>query len=233
MEIHRNRFCVGFCGERPLSPTFFALARGRSQTTGRLECGTIGDLEKRSRGASDPKLQIADHTPEWEERIARGALYVHASGGRKGRDIDNATEACTEACPRPVLMAAKTNSMNEVEFPLSVLLLHVSARFARLFRCELDGESYGEKRPGILANWSVDVCSVSRFGRFVLFCEKDSLFVISSGYRRSLVPVLEGFHRRREELTRELGLSGLAPFSSTTVRFSKRTNRHIIGSQND
>ena len=82
---------------------------------------------------------------------------------------------------RPVLMAAKTNSMNEVEFPLSVLLLHVSARFARLFRCELDGESYGEKRPGILANWSVDVCSVSRFGRFVLFCEKDSLFVISSG----------------------------------------------------
>ena len=158
---------------------------------------------------------------------------MHASGGRKGRDIDNATEACAEACPRPVLMAAKTNSMNEVEFPLSVLLLHVSARFARLFRCELDGESYGEKRPGILANWSVDVCSVSRFGRFVLFCEKDSLFVISSGYRRSLVPVLEGFHRRREELTRELGLSGLAPFSSTTVRFSKRTNRHIIGSQND
>jgi hypothetical protein len=68
-----------------------------------------------------------------------------------------------------------------------------------------------------------------------LFCEEDSLFtfVVSSGYRRSLAPVVEGFHRRREELTRELGLSGLAPFSSTTFRFSKRTNRHVIGSQND
>ena len=132
-------------------------------------------------------------------------------------------------------MAATTNSTNEVEFPLRVLLLHVSARFARLFRCELDGENYGEKRPGILAKWSVDVCSVSRLGRFVLFCEEDSLFtfIISSDYRRSLAPVLDGFHRRREELTRELGLSGLAPFSSTTFRFSKRTNRHIVGSQND
>ena len=34
-------------------------------------------------------------------------------------------------------------------------------------RCELDGESHGEKRTGILANWSVDVCSVSHLGRFV------------------------------------------------------------------
>src|ERR1700682_1741946 len=115
------------------------------------------------------------------------------------------------------LMVAKTQSTKEVESPMNVLLLRVSVRFARLFRCELDGESYGEKRPGLMANWSVDVCSVSRLGRFVLFCEEDSLFtfVISSGYSRSLAPVLEGFHRRREELTRELGLSGLAPFSST------------------
>jgi hypothetical protein len=133
------------------------------------------------------------------------------------------------------LMAAKTNSTNDVEFPLSVSLLHVSARFAGLFRCELDGESYGEKRPGILPNWSVDVCSVSRLGRFVLFCEEDSLFtfVVSSGHRRSLAPVLEEFCRRREELARELGLFALAPFSFTTLRFGKRTNRHVIGSQND
>ena len=59
------------------------------------------------------------------------------------------------------------------------------------------------------------------------------LFIISSGYRRSLAPVLEMFHRRREELARELGLCGLAPFSFTTFRFSKRANRYIIGSQND
>jgi hypothetical protein len=55
----------------------------------------------------NPKLQIADHQqpvkyeisppPEWEERIARGALYVHAAGGRKGRAIDNATEDFVEA----------------------------------------------------------------------------------------------------------------------------------------
>jgi len=132
-------------------------------------------------------------------------------------------------------MAAKTNSTNEVEFPLSMLLLHVSARFARLFHCVLDGESHGEKRTDILANWSVDVCSMSHLGRFVLFCEEDSLFtfVISLGYGRSLAPVLDRFHRRREELACELGLSGLAPFSFTRLRFGKRTNRHIIGSQND
>ena len=132
-------------------------------------------------------------------------------------------------------MTAKTHSVKEVESPLSVLLLHVSLRFTRLFRCELNEESYGEKRPSLLANWSVDVCTVSRLGRFVLFSEEDSLFtfVISSGYSRSLAPVLEGFHRRCEELARELGLSGLAPFSFSTLRFGKRTNRHIIGSQND
>jgi hypothetical protein len=81
----------------------------------------------------------------------------------------------------------------------------------------------------------VDVCAVSRLGRFVLFCEEVSLFtfVISSGYSRSLTPVLEKFYRRREELARELGLSGIAPFSFTTLRFGKRANRHIIGSQND
>jgi uncharacterized protein DUF6933 len=132
-------------------------------------------------------------------------------------------------------MTGRTHSTKEGEFPLSVLLLHVSARFARLFRCELDGESYQEERSGLLANWSVDVCTVSRLGRFVLFCEEHSLFtfIISSGYRRSLSPVLERFHRRREELARELGLSGLAPFSFATLRFGKRANRHIIGSQND
>jgi hypothetical protein len=73
------------------------------------------------------------------------------------------------------LMVAKAQSTKEVESPLSVLLLRISVRFARLFHCELDGESYEEKRPGLMANWSVDVCSVSRLGRFVLLCEEDSL----------------------------------------------------------
>jgi uncharacterized protein DUF6933 len=132
-------------------------------------------------------------------------------------------------------MTAKTHNTEEVDVTLSVLLLHVSVRFARLFRCELDEKGDGEKRSGLLANWSVDVCTVSRLGRFVLFCEEQSLFtiIISSGYGRSLAPVLESFYRRCEELARELGLSGLAPFSLTTLRFGKRANRHIIGSQND
>jgi hypothetical protein len=53
-------------------------------------------------------------------------------------------------------MTAKTYSPKEVESPLSVLLLHVSLRFTRLFRCELNEESYGEKTASLLANWSVD-----------------------------------------------------------------------------
>lgn len=113
--------------------------------------------------------------------------------------------------------------------------LRVSARFARLFRCQLDGKSDEEFRPDRLESWNVDICTVARFGRFVLLSEEESLFtfVISSGYRRSLVPVLERFHRRREQLVRELGLSGIPPISLTTSRFGKRVNPHIIGSQND
>jgi len=121
------------------------------------------------------------------------------------------------------------------ESPLNVLLLHVSVRFARLFRCELHGEIHGEKRPGLLTTWSVDVCTVPRSGRFVVFSEKHSLFtfIISSSYGRSLTPVLKSFHARREELVRELGLCEGTPFSLTAWHFGKRVNRHIIGSQND
>ena len=121
------------------------------------------------------------------------------------------------------------------ESPLNVLLLHVSVRFARLFRCELHGEIHGEKRPGLLTTWSVDVCTVPRSGRFVVFSEEHSLFtfIISSSYGRSLTPVLKSFHARREELVRELGLCESTPFSLTAWHFGKRVNRHIIGSQND
>jgi len=121
------------------------------------------------------------------------------------------------------------------ESPLNVSLLHVSIRFARLFRCELCRESNEEKPTGLLAIWAVDVCTVPRLGRFVLFSEEHSLFtfIISSTYRRSLTPVLESFHTRREGLTREQGLPEGAPFSLTRWHFGRRTNRHIIGSQND
>jgi hypothetical protein len=125
--------------------------------------------------------------------------------------------------------------LNRNESPLNVLLLHVSLRFARLFRCELHGEIHGEKRPGLLTTWSVDVCTVPRLGRFVVFSEEHSLFtfIISSSYGRTLTPVLESLHSRREELVRELGLCQRAPFSLATWHFGKRVNRHIIGSQND
>src|SRR5260370_5109435 len=98
-------------------------------------------------------------------------------------------------------MTTKPHITKEVESPSNVLRLRVSVRFARLFHCELDGERGEEKRPGLLRNWNVDVCAVSRLGRFVLFCEEVSLFtfVISSGYSRSLTPVLEKLYRRREE----------------------------------
>jgi hypothetical protein len=77
--------------------------------------------------------------------------------------------------------------------------------------------------------------SLSRIGRFVVFSEEHSLFtfIISSSYGRSLTPVLESFHTRREELVRKLGSCERVPFSLATWHFGKRTNRHIIGSQND
>ena len=50
----------------------------------------------------DPKLQLADHSlpvdyeislpPAPRERVERGALYVHQAAGRRGREIDAATE---------------------------------------------------------------------------------------------------------------------------------------------
>ena len=38
---------------------------------------------------------------------------------------------------------------------------------------------------------------------------------------------------RHEDLVRELGSCDRVPFSLATSHFGKRTNRHIIGSQND
>jgi hypothetical protein len=50
----------------------------------------------------DPKLQLADHAlpvdyqialpPAPRERVERGSLYVHQAAGRRGREIDAATE---------------------------------------------------------------------------------------------------------------------------------------------
>ena len=112
---------------------------------------------------------------------------------------------------------------------MSALLLRVSVRFARLFRCQRDGKSDGEIGPGVLDNWSVDVCSVTHLGRFVLLSEEASLFtfVISAGYRRSLPSVLETFHRRREELVRRsendgrLRVTTLRELSVSTKRIRK------------
>jgi hypothetical protein len=136
-----------------------------------------------------------------------------------------------ERYPREILTIMYVENAS----PLNVLLLHVSVRFARLFRCELHGEIRGEKRPALLTAWSVDVCTVPRLGRFVIFSEEHSLFtfIISSAYGRLLTPVLESFHARREELVHELGSCERAPFSLTTWHFGKRVNHHIIGSQND
>jgi hypothetical protein len=50
----------------------------------------------------DPKLQLADHAlpvryelsqpPTPRTRVQRGALYVHQAAGRRGREMDAATE---------------------------------------------------------------------------------------------------------------------------------------------
>jgi len=50
----------------------------------------------------DPKLQLADHAlpvdyeialpPAPRAKVERGALYVHQAAGRRGREIDAATE---------------------------------------------------------------------------------------------------------------------------------------------
>jgi hopanoid C-3 methylase len=88
---------------------FAALREAAGLAVGRLLRGQTNFVRMlwKFNSVYDPKLQIADHQqpvryeisppPAWEERIARGALYVHAAGGRKGRHIDNSTEAFVEA----------------------------------------------------------------------------------------------------------------------------------------
>jgi hypothetical protein len=54
----------------------------------------------------DPRLQLADHAqpvkyeislpPEPQIRLDPTALYIHKSQGRRGREIDNATEQFVE-----------------------------------------------------------------------------------------------------------------------------------------
>jgi hypothetical protein len=88
----------------------------------------------------NPKLQIADHQqpvkyeisppPKWEERIARGALYVHAPGGRKGRPIDTATEQFVEA----------TRMGAEVQNKISILVLRSSDNRFRVRVRGFEGE---------------------------------------------------------------------------------------------
>src|SRR6202795_2722682 len=88
---------------------FSALREAAGLAVGRLLRGQTNFVRMlwKFNSVYDPKLQIADHhqpvryeispPPEWEEKIARGALYVHGAGGRKGRQIDNETEAFVEA----------------------------------------------------------------------------------------------------------------------------------------
>jgi hopanoid C-3 methylase len=88
---------------------FAALREAAGLAVGRLLRGQTNFVRMlwKFNSVYNPKLQIADHQqpvryeisppPAREERIARGALYVHAAGGRKGRHIDNATEAFVEA----------------------------------------------------------------------------------------------------------------------------------------
>jgi hypothetical protein len=88
---------------------FSALREAAGLAVGRLLRGQTNFVRMlwKFNSVYDPKLQIADHQqpvryeisppPEWEQKIDRGALYVHAAGGRKGRNIDNATEAFVES----------------------------------------------------------------------------------------------------------------------------------------
>jgi hypothetical protein len=84
---------------------------GAKYRAGRSSENRAGEDLNRSVGLADrgkprecqhsPGLQTVRYEisppPEWERRIARGALYVHAAGSRKGRDIASATEAFVEA----------------------------------------------------------------------------------------------------------------------------------------
>ena len=90
---------------------FSALREAAGLAAGRLLRGQTNFVRMlwKFNSVYNPKLQIADHQqpvqyeisppPEWEERIGRGTLYVHTSGGRKARAIDNATEAFVEVHP--------------------------------------------------------------------------------------------------------------------------------------
>src|SRR6201997_315952 len=79
---------------------FSALREAAGLAVGRLLRGQTNFVRMlwKFNSVYNPKLQLADHQqpvkyeisppPQWEERIARGALYVHGAGGRKGREID-------------------------------------------------------------------------------------------------------------------------------------------------
>jgi hopanoid C-3 methylase HpnR len=87
---------------------FAALRTAAGLAAGRLLRGQTNFVRMlwKFNSVYNPKLQIADHEqpvryeislpPERKEHIERGTLYVHAVGGRKGRQIDNETETFVE-----------------------------------------------------------------------------------------------------------------------------------------
>ena len=88
---------------------FAALRKAAGLAAGRLLRGQTNFVRMlwKFNSVYNAKLQIADHEqpvryeialpPERKAQIDRGALYVHAAGGRKGRQIDNETETFVEA----------------------------------------------------------------------------------------------------------------------------------------
>jgi hypothetical protein len=112
--------------------------------------------------------------------------------------------------------------------------LNVSLRLARAFRCKFSTDDQADTISDRFAVWSVDECSAPKFGRFVIFCEESSLFtvIIPTGKKRKIDSVLEAFQRRRQLLAQMLNLPGFDSLASPS-HFFKRTNRRIIGSQND
>ena len=88
---------------------FSALREAAGLAVGRLLRGETDFVRMlwKFNSVYDPRLQIADHQqpvryeisppPAGNKKLIVARSYVHAAGGRKGRNIDNATEAFVES----------------------------------------------------------------------------------------------------------------------------------------
>ena len=113
------------------------------------------------------------------------------------------------------------------------MLIRASAKFQKQFPHELEfGIPASKPFPH---TWNVEVLPNGRSQIIVLASEEQTLFpfLIATSRTRNLNTFLDAFRQRLLQFSKQIGIELFNSQEAPQFTFAKRTNRSIIGSQND